>query len=205
MLYLGVFILLLAFFIVLNALSSFEERRAGAVMDSVAASFASPFAGPSRADDAAREAARAEAALAIRELGELFRAQIAIAKVEIGGTGDEMAVTLPAEQLFQGMANAVRPDRTGLLHRVADALVPRAAGIQVRLEMLLSAGDAGGPIPDPIARAGSLARRLTGMGAPGAAMTVGLEPVPAGQVRLIFSVHDPMAPAVRLMPGGGRP
>ncbi len=203
-LHLALFILLLAFFILLNALSSLKDDKVGVVLESVDKAFSRTAEMGGTAGDIDRPGLIAEAATAIRRIGDQVLAEIPLAKLETRETpdGDRFVLTVPETELFQG--RDLRGDRTGLLHRVADVLAPRQVGIQVRLEALMSAGTGGDPA-EAVARAGALARGLVHTGAPAGALTIGLEPGgTAGTVRLLFGIHDPETGAVRLSAEAGR-
>ncbi|CCC98775.1 hypothetical protein [Azospirillum baldaniorum] len=108
---------------------------------------------------------------------------------------------LPADELFLPGTADLRPDRIGLIDRVADALLQNRPGERIELDALLSIGAAGGPSqpPGPVVRAGALARLLIADGAPADAVTVGIERGAPGAVRLLFSLR-----AMDDAPGGGR-
>ncbi|MFC7331810.1 flagellar motor protein MotB [Rhodocista pekingensis] len=205
LLYLALFILLLAFFILLTSLASYDERRAGQVLESVDRAFSLRTSLSGRQGDRDREAALAEASRALRDLGDLFQAEIPLAKVEAPADGSTLVVTLGADDLFTPGTLAFRPERAGLVHRIADVLAPRPSGVQVRTDALVAPGDAvRRPAPAEVARAGALARGLVDQGAPAAALSIGIEPGrPAGELRFLFRIHDPAAPAVRLSAGAG--
>lgn len=196
LLYLGVFMLLLAFFILLNALSNFHDQKVGAVLRSVDEAFSVQAILTGAPGD--RRSARREAARALADLGDLIRAELPLAKVDTSGEGSTLMVTLPASALFVGDGLAIRPDQQGLMDRMARALVASRPGIDVRAEALFGRQGATDMAP-LVARAGALARSMTALGAPPAALSVGLEPtVPAGTVRLLYTVlvtDSPVGPA----------
>ncbi len=186
LLYLGVFILLLAFFILLNSISHFHDEKVGAVIRSVDQAF-SPQALLSGAPGD-RQQARREAARAVQDLGDLIRAELPLAKVEAGTQTGTLIVALPVANLFLADGSAVRPSHQALMDRMARTLEPRRHGVSVRAEFLF-ATKGGADNAALVARAGVLARAMTGLGADPAALSVGLETgAEAGQVRLLFSV-----------------
>lgn len=208
-LYLALFILLLAFFILLNALSTPKDEKVGLVLRSVDGAFSNRTAVTGTAGDIDRRGLIAEAATAVRRLGDQVLAQIPLAKIETVATpdGDRFVLTVPEGELFQDAAGAalLRSDRTALLHRVADVLAPRAGGIQVRLDALIAVPSDPEVADAQMRRVGALARELVKVGTPPAAMTVGLEPGrPLGTVRLVFGIQDAGGRAVRLTAEEGR-
>ena len=187
LLYLGVFILLLAFFILLNSVSHFHDGKVDAVIRSVDQTFSTQVLLTGAPGD--RQQARRAAALAVQDLGDLIRAELPLAKVEAGTETGTLVVALPAASLFTADGSAIRPGHQALMDRMARVLEPRGQGASVRAEFLFStrgAADTGALV----ARAGVLARSVTALGADRAALSVGLETGrEAGQVRLLFMVQ----------------
>lgn len=202
--YLAVFILLLGFFILMNALSRFEEAKVGDVLESVEAAFARGEGAEDPSGDRFRAGSLAEAATAVRELGELILAEIPLAKLAPASDGRTLVLEMPAtELLLDGSGQqTVREDRVALLSRVAGILLPRAGGVQVRLEALLAAeGDPDARIGQ-IDGAGAIARGLVHHGAPAGALTVGMEAGPSGRLRLLFTLTA-AGRAISLTPEAG--
>lgn len=186
-LYLGVFILLLAFFILLNSISHFHDDKVGAVIRSVDDAFSSQALLTGSPGD--RQQARMQTARALADLGDLIRAELPLAKVEAETDTGTLHVTLPASSLFMGDGLSIRPSQQGLMDRVARVLEPRSNGVPVRAEFLFATRDASDNAP-LVARAGTLARSVAALGANPAWMSVGLERgEAAGQLRLLFTVQ----------------
>lgn len=192
LLYLGVFILLLAFFILLNSISHFHDEKVGAVIRSVDQAFSTQALLSGAPGD--RQQARREAARAVQDLGDLIRAELPLARVEAGTQTGTLVVTLPAANLFLADGSAVRPSQQALMDRMARTLEPRRHGVSVRAEFLFATKGAADPAA-LVARAGVLARAVTALGADPASLSVGLETgVEAGQVRLLFSIQTGEGP-----------
>ena len=201
---LSLFLLLLVFFIVLNAQSVQTAQRVRTVLVSLERSFPAFVIDPRLREPADPLASRAGTVFAVQRLnglGNLFATAIAVAKVDSVTPGRLLEVRLPADELFLPGTADLRPDRMGLIDRVAEALLENRPGERIELDALLSIGPAGGPSqpPGPVVRAGALARLLIADGAPGDAVTVGIERGAPGAVRLLFSLRadDPQR-------GGGR-
>ncbi|MQP65601.1 hypothetical protein GE253_09615 [Niveispirillum sp. SYP-B3756] len=199
--YLGVFILLLGFFILLNAISHFHDQKVGAVLRSVDQAFAMPRLLSGDSGERVHDRAMGGDALqAISSLGDLVRSEVALARVETSADGLALTATMPADALFRP-GGGVRTDRLALLDRLAGVLVPRPGGVQVAGEMLMGIKGQRETAP-AVARMGALARALVANGTPAAALSIGLEPDdPAGQLRLVFRLPPPPAMAGD---GGGR-
>lgn len=187
LLYLGVFILLLAFFILLNSISHFHDDKVGAVIRSVDDAFSTQALLTGSPGD--RQQTRREAARALADLGDLIRAELPLAKVETGAETGTLHVTLAATSLFTADGGSLRPSQQALLDRMARALEPRPRGVVVRGEFLFATTGLADPGP-LILRAGVLARSVVALGADPASLSVGLETGgEAGQLRLLFTLH----------------
>ncbi len=187
LLYLGVFILLLAFFILLNSISHFHDEKVGAVIRSVDQAFSTQALLTGAAGD--RQHSRRDAARAVQDLGDLIRAQLPLAKVEAGTETGTLVVALPAANLFLADGSAVRPSHQALMDRMARTLERRPHGVLVRAEFLFATKGAADPSA-LMTRAGVLARAVTALGADPASLSVGLESgAETGQVRLLFTVQ----------------
>lgn len=190
---LSLFLLLLVFFIVLNAHTVRDGRRTGAVLASVDRSFPVFFVDPRLREGDGPLASRSGTVTAAERLtgvGDLFASELALAKVEVVRPGRLMEVRLPADGLFLPGTATVRPERQGLIDRVVSALREEFPGERVELEALLAIGP-GAPSqpPGPVQRAAALARHLLADGAPPAAVGVGVERGPPGSARFLFSIR----------------
>lgn len=199
LLLLSLFLLLLVFFIVLNANSVQTVQKVKAVAASLERTFPSFVIDPRLRDGMEPVASRAGTVFAVQRLesvGTLFATAVAVAKVEVVAPGQLLEVRLPADDLFVPGTMVLRPDRQGLIDRIADALRQSRQGERVELDALLGIGPTGTPSqpPGPVARAGALARALVADGAPVGNVTVGIERGEPGGVRLLFSLRWAEAP-----------
>ncbi|TWB63526.1 flagellar motor protein MotB [Nitrospirillum viridazoti] len=203
-LYLSVFFLLLAFFILLTSLSTFENRKFDAVVQAVQDAFGVTLTqGP---------AAQAALARANERLGAVGRRLVAVmpdAVIDQGGKGGTLAATMPTSSLFAtaaaeggGTIVTVLPGREGVWHQMAEAVRPdEETGLEIDLEFLV--GDGGNPGASlPVFQAGAMARTLAAAGVAPRAMTVGVEKGRADTVRFLFRARLPHAglPAVPVTP-----
>ncbi|MFM2044984.1 MAG: hypothetical protein RLY86_3560 [Pseudomonadota bacterium] len=187
--YLSVFILLLGFFILLNALSRFEETKVGQVIDSVEGAFSQGTALSGSQTDRDREAVIADTVGVVCSLGDFIIAEIPLAKVDGEGDGRTLVLSLPLSEILApgGESLVVRQDRVALLNRIARVMQPRSGGVQVTLEALV--GIAPGTEPAlPSRGAAAIAQELERYEAPAAALSIGLEEGRPGTLRLLFRV-----------------
>ncbi len=204
LLYLSLFLLLLVFFIVLNAHSVARDYRVKAVMSSVGRSFAGqpePAKGPD-GNAAPQGGAAATAMAGLQRLGDLFETELAVIKIDRQTHGRLMVAGMAADDLFQGGSAFLRNERQGLLDRIARQLGDQG-GVSFDMDFLISVGDepVGTAAADPVARAAAMARALIADHAPPEAISVGIEPGRSGAVRFLFSAHVAGEPRSS---GGGR-
>lgn len=137
-LFLSLFLLLLAFFILLNALSTYQETKSRAVITSLAATFEAR-----RTPDMSTEIVVStlgetpEPEQVLTEVERLWRMAIPIAEVEMLPSGDTVLVELPITQVFVGAEARLRGDRQDLIDATAYALSARLEGKIVEMQALV--------------------------------------------------------------------
>lgn len=203
-LYVGLFLALLTFFIVLVSRSPLDPARASAVLRGVQQSFAPAHPVP---QDAPLFAAGRSA---LAELGGDLAGVIRIARVEHGRHGDEMRVRLTAAGLFIAETAALRTDITPLLDRIVAALGSPPVGLRLEAAFTLgrpappdAAGSDGGDLPLAVARCAAIARALVARGAGPGAIAIGIDAGPPESATFAFRFRSD-GPAVAA-PAGGPP
>jgi len=194
-LFLSLYVLVLAFFIVLVTISSFETLKSRAVMDSLTSTFASLLR-PS-ADPTAFTAKEGDflAAQAFQEqIAAVFSTSIRVARVEVVHPGRFMRVAMPAESLFLPEAADIRETQLPLLDRIVASLSVTTPGLRYDMEFLIGGvrGPGGMLAAEQTletARAGAFARAMLGRGAPPDAVAVGLRPGDPSEIVLRFFVR----------------
>jgi hypothetical protein len=191
MVFLSLALLLLAFFALLNAISTIEDGRSRRVVDSVVATFSDPFV--FRASDEATEPVP-EIVFAERyfsDIARLFRRAVELIRVEVIDPGRVMQVNIAARRLFVADTSRIAARGKVLLSRVAAALTEAPPGVRLDLEVLLEgAADATATVDDrAIARAGAIARMLTAEGVSPDNVSIGLLARRGGKVRMVFHVR----------------
>lgn len=191
-------LLLLGLFILLNALSEYEQDRARRVIDSVNEAFNGQVqAARSHADHAAGLGALEEAATSLDTAGQLFEQVAPVVRRETTREGERLWLELPASTLFRSGDVVLRSGRQHLLSRFAEALAVNRGRAAIQVELLhgtardaYGALAAAGPRALEPRRAGTLARHLTRLGLDPAWLSVGLLPGAPGRLRLVVTLSE---------------
>ena len=147
-LFLALYLLVLAFFIVLVTISTREEIKSQAVKDSLTTTFATilpvrgepaPFA--SRAGDFVGSPAFEGM------ITDVFSAAVSINKVTVIQPGSVMRVSMPSDSLFLSGESTLREAQHPLLDRIVAALSGRPAGLHHDLEFVLGVDVPPGRLP----------------------------------------------------------
>jgi flagellar motor protein MotB len=196
--FLGLYLLVLAFFILLVSLSTIEEMKARAVMESLTATF-----GNARSSGTSAGPGEGDLALLLeRRLTAAFASVVHIAEVKIVKPGRLLRAELPAAQAFAEEDAALRPALQPLLDRVVAAMSSAPGGASVAVEVALAAaGDTGGE-KLATARADALARELLVRGAPAQRLSIALAPPAGDRVWLTFTIDGRKQPAAAASGGG---
>lgn len=180
-LFLALYLLVLAFFILLNSMAAYEEVKSKAVLESLSTTFASQ--GAATGDDpflaAAGESAAAREFQA--QVGRLVQAAIPAARVELLRPGRLMQVEFPADMLFLPDSAALRPGQVPLLDRLVAAMSVPPPGLRYELDFTIGAG----PAPQ-LARAGAFARGMAERGAAPRGVLVGIDSGDPRRATLLF-------------------
>jgi len=210
-LFLALYLLLLAFFIMLLALSSLESRRTGAVMDSLTVTFSrnqtAPLTGPSQSIDTITSESRSTEAF-IALVADLFGAALPTVRVRHLVAGQAIEMTMRGDSLFDAGSDTLRPVRVAMLDELVAALSSPPAGMRFEMAVLLQTGRPGTaasasneerntgallPVsPDDLAvrRAAAMGRTMTERGAEPGSVLVGLAAGDPGWLSMTFRAVD---------------
>jgi hypothetical protein len=200
-------VLLLAFFILLNSLASFEEERSAAVADSVREAFRGvvPAERSLTSDDAGVDIFDG-AEQVVEALAQLFDAQLPLVEEDEGAGTWTLKVDLPASDLFDEQSQDLTPDGEEVLRMIATVLEdPRFAQSGYRVDVLYGIGGNDSGIQGngaALGRAGVLIRQLEQQGLSPARLSTGFLPSFPGQVRFLFTVELPVPPGGALQGAG---
>jgi hypothetical protein len=193
--FLGLYLVLIAFFIMLTAMSTFQPARTADALASLKSVFPSAlsFGVPEEHQTSLFVEARRSYA---DRVGRLLAASLPEALVDRPGRGDQIEARVALASLFKASsADPVAAADKALAGLALVLAQPGEAGV-FSVECLLPAPGARGSEAErlALARASSLARRLIQLGAPPASVAVGLDAKPGEQVRLLFYVRPADAP-----------
>ncbi len=194
-LFLGLFLLILAFFILLVSISTLEKVKSKAVLDSLNSTFSSilpPSSSLTVFKDEEGEITAGE--LFQQEITDIFTSTIEVAKVEIVHPGRLMRIRIPSDSLFFIGESKIRTSRFPLLDRIVAALSRRPAGVRYDMEFVIGGEYVDGrslPIADTleISRAAVFARDLMARGAPADSISIGMKPGNPAEVVIWFYVR----------------
>ena len=207
--YLGLYLVLLAFFVYFVAAGAAARQMEAAVADDLAAGVVAPV-----------QPVAVVAAPALRPLVEVFRALALPGAPGDRGERHRLEVTVPTGRIFADDTATLRPELTPVLDRVARTLTIPPAGEAVSPEGIGGASsdetvglqlfiglpattatdDDPGSVADIVAerlavgRAATLARALLARGTPPEAFAVGVAPGTGDEVRFLFRLDDRHAP-----------
>lgn len=193
-------LILLAFFILLNALAEFEALRTEAVLKSVNQAFNGNL---ESAEDTPTNSASisvlSEAEDLVREFGSLFESLINAKRSKETGRATIMRIELPASSMFQAGRSKLSPGRAVLIRRLAEVLMRERTGLIYEVEILHGTAAPAKSADQPVSavsrsiearRVNALARRLLRKGLPAEKIAVSLLPGQPGIVQFVLRVHD---------------
>ncbi len=206
LIFLSLFLLLLAFFILLNTLATIEETKSRQVLTSVAATFRSVVDADTSAQVLLSELGPASEPDEILEaMEQLWVTAVSVTKVETLSAGQLMQITMPVNELFLGGKAVLRSDRKRLLERAARVLSIQAKSVVAELELVL-----GTPPIDPanldedpslaIQRAVVLAGALLEVGAAKDKVSTGVRVGDPKVLRLRFAIREAARARVTFQP-----
>ena len=187
-LFLSLFLLLLALFILLNALSTIEPGRSDRVLESVQRSFTAAL--QSRFGDSVLEV---DPGQVIGEstrarIGSIFQQTLPVARVTVEPDGNPIYVSAPVARVYAPSTGGLTPVGEQLARQLAPLLTSPPAGSILELDILFAipAAERGA---GRRARAGAVADLADGFGRLGidpALIAAGLEPGQTDTVRFVF-------------------
>ncbi len=170
--FLGLFLLILAFFIMLVSISTFEKVKSTAVMDSLSSTFTKVMPPSGDPTDFNAKDGDVLAGQAFQEqVTGIFSTAIQVEKIEVVQPGRLMHIMMPTSALFRGEERTVRTDQVPLLDLIVAAISNRPPGLRQDLEFIIGTrytSEKNLPVGETLelARAGAFARTMAERGAP---------------------------------------
>ena len=138
LMFLSLFLLLLAFFILLTAISTLEETKSRRVLSSVAATFKTQIIPDNTAQILISTIGPVpEPEEIIDDVERLWITAIPIARVEALSRGRTLQLSIPATEIFVGGEATLRKDRKDLLRATGHALAARLEGFTAQLRFTI--------------------------------------------------------------------
>lgn len=194
-LFLSLYLLVLAFFILLVSISSREDVKSKALMESLTSTFSSVL--PPRMDLTAFNATTGEFLAADefqRQVTGLFSTVVGVIKVEAIQPGRLMRIELDGDSLFELDQAIIREGQSAFMDRLVAALSSNPPGLRFELEFVVPT-----PWTDqrtmsadqslPIQRAGAFARDMLARGAPPGAVSIGMKGSDAKTLEIWFHIR----------------
>lgn len=194
-LFVSVYVVLLAFFIMLNSMASFHKDRAQETMDRMRHKYNIPkkIVAPEMLENIGAETS---ATTFFSDLKDIVASQMALDEVQVVESGDRMFIIFPTRLLFAPGQAEVRPEHWKFIERMADSVARWSKGNRIDVEFTI--GYEGDMESSPsaaahlqIARAGSFARTLQAEGVWGKSIAVGVDEHNPNEVHLSFIIRAP--------------
>ena len=208
-LFLSLFLLVFAFFIVLVSISTLEEVKSNAVKDSLTSTFTTVLP-PST--DPTEFTSKDGDFLAGQQFQEqvtgIFATTLQVAKIEIVQPGKLMRIKLPTNAMFVDEKTEIRPVAVPVLDRIVAVLSTRPPGLRFDMEFVIGTvltAEKALPIRQTleVERIGSLAREMFRRGVPPDSVAVGIMPGRPNDVTIWFFVRNEADVKVNFEKRGG--
>ena len=193
-LFLSLYLLVLAFFILLVSFSTLEDVKAKTAMKSLTATFSTVL--PSTDPTALQSEDSSASGQAFQEqVTGIFGTSLQVAKVEIVQPGRLMRIIVPTDALFQPGKAKVREAQTALLDRIIATLSGRPPGMRHDLELVMADRfikdkDLSTDRNMVLRRADAFVQEMLSRGVPPDSVTVGVKPGNPHQIIMWFYVRS---------------
>ncbi len=195
-LFLGLYLLILAFFIMLVSISTLEEVKSKAAMKSLSATFTSIL--PPSLELTAVTSTEGDVLAGQQfqqQITNIFSTTMQISRVEVIQPGRLMRVRLKSDVVFKQDLAEIRESSHPLMDRIVASVSGRPAGLRYDMEFVLNspyASETDLPTEQTLemSRAGAFARDMMARGLPPDSISVGLEPGDTDDITIWFYVRS---------------
>lgn len=194
-LFLGLYLILLAFFVLLNTMAHIQEERVKAAIASLQATFSSSVLSPGERSRLSLKPGTAGISDSFRsEVRDLFQSAIPLARFDLETRGNVLRVHVRTEALFHRNEARVRADAADLFSRLAAVLAQSDSGELRLVEIMQHIDLIGADKADrrlSTLRSAALGRTLVGFGVPPYRVTVGLGSGDPDEISISFRTAAP--------------
>lgn len=202
-LFLGLYLILLAFFILLTTISSFSATKSVAAVGSVNSQFTS---------DRRVEALTGGDIMRLSGAGQLDRTLLGALRENFSAAfpseedtetviGGSVQFVLPADKVFHPDSTFIQDAAAVLLVKLAASLTVSSPGLRNEIDVILRTGDEFSPATSQeqqrlVKQSGALARAMVDVGIKPRALRLGLRAGEAGTIAFLFSQIGELAPVL---------
>jgi len=194
---LSLYLLMLAFFVLLFNLSRTEDLKSY----SVARSLKTTFSSKGRAEDTPRVLVSAQGEVigmaeeVMRKFGELVKTAIPIAEIEVVEVGRIFQARFPASELYDPGRALPRPERAIKIQQIADELANPPGGVRFDMEVLFTGSRKQDEMSMraqelSISRAGHFVRMAIEMGVPSGTISAGVATGQPEWMKMLFHLRS---------------
>jgi flagellar motor protein MotB len=191
-LFLSLFLLILAFFILLNSMSTFEEGRSTEVMESVQLAFPSSVQAQVQEKFLSEDPGQVIGQALQAGLGAVFQETLPLVEITVDPTGNPLYITVPAAGVFARTTGSVTPAAEDLARRLGPMLERPPVGSVLFLDVVFGrnadfGADDRTTLNDGVVFAASTTiERFSELGLPKDRISIGVEQGDPDTVRFIF-------------------
>jgi hypothetical protein len=190
-LFVGLYLILLAFFIMLTAVSSPSTDRASAAMESVNSTFEQPI-GSFKPDSVQSDLTISSSDPTLLKIQNIFNSEFDIKGEFSIRDGNIFQVRMPVDYLFESGSYLVRETVHPLINQVVEGLADAPYGTELEMALMFGIGqrvaerEMTRTQEVAVRRAGSFARYVEARGQ--ANFSAGFVSIPVGEILVIFRV-----------------
>lgn len=200
---LSLFIMLLSFFIILNALSDFDDSKAAPVLNSLSETFLNLDERFVKQGDVPSTGASSNSGTTVSRIYGLFQAHISGLEMRQNRMGTEMRLHMPFDDFEKIVTTSLKPRKSvsvsgddmkdGFLNMLSSLLDTREEGATYKMDMVyyVSAADTEDIVQKKATSISSLAGKIEGAGIPAKMISAGISNGREGMIDIYFRPYQP--------------